>query len=349
MKTTIGKSHAAPMIVVALSTRMFWGLSLDISCAVNAAWMCPILGFLLYLPFAFAVSRADALGNASPIDNLKPHVPRGLFAAISALFALLLMWDGAAAVRLAASSSNAIALSDIPVPVLALPLSIVAGTVVLLGAQAEGNSARIWLKLVPLLLIIIFLVQFKSYNIGWLTPILGDGPSGIIDGCIYCAGAMALLSLPWLISVPDRNDRGVLRYVAFAALATSVMLVSEQMLCPVQLKSALTRSARMELVLSNGRLMLSPQLVVNVLWYGSLLHLISAQASVAAIYLKRIFPGASKWMLAVIVAIVLLILPGWDPVALRVYLRWIGMLFIIIGLALAALLKAAIPGKEKKA
>ena len=273
------------MIVVALSTRMFWGLSLDISCAVNAAWMCPILGFLLYLPFAFAVSRADALGNASPIDNLKPHVPRGLFAAISALFALLLMWDGAAAVRLAASSSNAIALSDVPVPVLALPLSIVAGTVVLLGAQAEGNSARIWLKLVPLLLIIIFLVQFKSYNIGWLAPILGDGPSGIIDGGIYCAGAMALLSLPWLISVPDRNDRGVLRYVAFAALATSVMLVSEQMLCPVQLKSALTRSARMELVLSNGRLMLSPQLVVNVLWYGSLLHLISAQASVAAIYL----------------------------------------------------------------
>ena len=348
MKQTPGKSQAAPMIVVALTTRMFWGLSLDIPYALNAIWMCPIVGLAIYLPFALSASQAGKLGNASPLDNLGSRAPKGMILALEVLFALILLWDGAATVRLAASSSNVIALSDVSVPVLSLPLAIVAGIVVLLGVEAEGNSARIWLKLAPVLLLIILIVQLRSYNVGWLTPILGDGIGNILSGGVYCAGAMALLSLPWFIAVPDRNDRSLLRYVAFAAAATNVMLISEQMLCPAQIKTTLTRAARIELVLSNGRLMLSPQLVVNILWYGSLLHLISTAATTAAAYLARALPRAPGWVWALLVFAVMLVLPGWDPMALRTYLQWVGLLFVVIGAALAILLIAAIPRKEER-
>ena len=348
MKRMPGKSQAACMIAVALTTRMFWGLSLDIPFALNAVWMCPLVGLVIYLPLAFAADQMGKHGSGSPLDNLSHCVPGGIILAMELFFALLLLWDGAATVRLAASSSNVIALSDVSVPVLSLPLAIMAGIVTLLGIEAEGNSARIWLKLVPLLLLIIFIVQLRSYNAGWLTPILGDGVGSILDGSIYCAGAMALLSLPWLIAVPDRNDRGLLRYTAFAAAATSAMLISEQMLCPAQIRSALTRAARIELVLSNGRLMLSPQLVVNILWYGSLLHLISTQATSASAYLTRAFPGAPGWIWALAVFAVMLLLPGWNPMAMRTYLQWVGMLFVAIGVALALLLTAEILGKERK-
>ncbi len=348
MKCAPGKSQAASMLVVALTTRMFWGLSLDVPYALNAVWMCPLVGLVLYLPLAFAISRAGALESGSPLDNLSHRAPRGMSLAVEIFFTSLLLWDYAATVRLTASSSNVIALSDVSVPVLTLPLAIVAGIAVLLGADAEGNSARIWLRLAPLLLLIVLIVQLRSYNAGWLTPVLGGGTASIVDGGIFCAGAMSLLSLPWIVAVPDRNDRGALRYVALAATASSVMLISEQMLCPLQIKNALTRVARIELVLSNGRLMLSPQLVVNILWYGSLLHQISTEAATASVYLSRVCPGAPVWCWSLLVFASSLVLPGWDPPALRAYLGWAGMLFVAIGLALALMMTAATLGKEER-
>ena len=346
MKQMPGRSIAAPMIAVSLATRMFWGLSIDFHYALNALWMCPLVGLALFAPLALAVDQSARLGNGSPLDNLSRTPPRPLVWALEGLFALMLLWDAAATVRLTASSSNVIALSNITVQVLSLPLVLAAFFIVLMGIEAEGLSARIWLKLLPVLFLVVLLVQLKSYNIGWLAPILGDGVESILSGGVYCAGCMALLTLPWLIAVPDRNSHGLFRYAALPALATALLLATQQMLYPVLINSIFTRAARIELVLANGRIMLSPQLVVNVLWYGCLLHQIAAEVTAASAYLTRIAPKAPLWVWAALTALVVLILPAWNPPPLIAYLQWAGLMFIIIGGMLSLLLLVTLVGKE---
>lgn len=348
MKQMPGRSVAAPMIAVSLAMRMFWGFSIDFHYALNALWMCPLVGLILFAPLAIAVDQSAHLGNGSPLDNLSHTPPRSLIKVFEALFALMLLWDAAATVRLTASSTNVIALGNITVPILSLPLVAAVFFVVLMGIEAEGLSARIWLKLLPALFLIVLLVQLKSYNIAWLTPILGSGVESILSGGVYCAGCMSLLTLPWLIAVPDRNSHGLFRYVALPALAASLLLATQQMLYPVLINSALTRAARIELVLANGRIMLSPQLVVNVLWFGCLLHQIATEATAASTYLMRVVPKAPLWVWAVLTAAIVLVLPVWNPAPLKVYLQCVGLMFIVIGGILSLLLLIPLIGKENR-
>lgn len=345
MKQAPGRSACAPLISVALATRMFWGLSIDYPYALNALWMCPLVGLVFALPLVFAIDRAGKLGNGSPLENLCGRAPRGAMAAFGALFALPLIWDAAASVRLTASSSNIIALNNATIFGLSLPLALCVFAVVLLGMEATGFSARIWLKFLPLLLLIVILVQLRSYNVAWLAPILGDGAASILDGGVYCAGCMALLSLPWMVAVPDRNCHSLLRYIAFPALATVALLVAQQMLCPVQLRSALTRAARIEFLLGNGRIHLSPQMAVNGLWYGSLLHLMSAESTAASAFLARAFPRVPTWVWAALIATLILVLVTWNPLWLKQYLQWMGVTFVSIAAVLALLMLLALTGK----
>lgn len=293
-----GRSEALPMIGVAMVMRMYWGLSLDFCHPMNAAWMCPLLGFAIYLPFAFALRQAALLGEASPWENLTKRAPAPVAAVIAAIFALLLLCDASASAGLTALSSNILALDDVSPRLLLLPLALVILCAVWLGAPALGNSARLWLRVLPLFVIVILLVQLGNYKLGWLTPILGGGVAAILGGGIYCAGCMALLSLPWLLAVPDRRKGGLTLCAALSAALTAPLLLTQQLLIPAAVKTDFTTAARIDLILNNGRMTLSPQIILDVLWFGNMLYLISTEAVTAAELLRSVAPKLPLWTLA---------------------------------------------------
>lgn len=340
MTYSAGRSAAAAMLCAALSMRMLWGLAVDYPFAMNGSWMCPIVGFILFLPFIFALNSLARSETGAIWDGLVRGLPVAASKPLEILFSLFLLYDAAVAVRLTASSANIVALNNVTVHLLVVPLILLCAAVVLMGPDAVGGSARIWLKILPIFALILLIVQVKHYRIGWLTPILGGGAGSILNGGLYCAGCMALLSLCWLISVPDRCQRTLLRYTLTPSIAVSLVMLALHMGFPSMISIPFTRAARIELILSNGRMSLSPQLLLDVLWFSSLLQLIAAELCSAAAFLHRAFARLPMPLLAALLALSVGVAAIFNPNWLQRGSRLTRLFYAMIGGILALLVCA---------
>lgn len=303
MSISYGRSAASAMVFAGITARIFCGMAAQYSEAYNAAWLCPLLGLVFCMPLALTLKYAGDMGEDSPWRNLAKKCPAWLINAAAMVFALLLLADCATFMGLTASTANFTALSDVSFIWLILPLAVLIFAVVLSGEDAEGNSVRLWLKLLPLLFIIVGAVQLKSYHPAWLAPILGGGTSAIAQGTLYCGGWTSLLLLPWLTAVPDRGKNHPLRPVLFAHLAASMLLLFLQMLCPALIKTNLSQMARVEIILNNNRVSHVLQMLTTLIWFGSLLHLIAIEALSAASLLANFLPKAPRWSIALVCAV----------------------------------------------
>lgn len=300
MSISSGRSAASAMVFAGITARNFCGMAAQYSNAYNAAWLCPLLGLVFCTPLALTLKYAGDMGGDSPWRNLANKCPAWLMNAIGTLFALLQLADCATFMGLTASTANFTALSDVSFIWLILPLAVLIFAVVLSGQDAEGNSVRIWLKILPLLFIIVCAVQFKSYHPAWLAPIFGGGAPAIAQGALYCGGWTSLLLLPWLTAVPDKGKNRPLRPVLFAHLAASMLLLFLQMLCPSLIKTNLSQMARVEIILNNNRVSHVLQMLTTLIWFGSLLHLIAIEALSAASLLANCLPKATRWSIALV-------------------------------------------------
>ena len=333
-----GKGAISALISAALGVRMFWGLAVDFPFAMNASWICPLIGFLIYLPLGFAIQQAGKLSNRSVWSNLTSALPFPIVHGIGLLFVLILLYDASVTVRLLASSANLIALKDVTVHILIFPLALVVAGVALLGGDAVGNCARLWLKILPVFAVVLLTVQANHYRIGWITPILGDGINSILSGSIYCAGCLSLLSLSWLIAVPDQGKGKILFCTALPCLAVSILMLTQHMSFPAMINIPFTRAARIELILSNGRMSLSPQLLLDILWFGGLLQLISAEVVTAASYLSVLFSRLNRWWRAALLSSIVTLCAIYNPQWLQASAEFVRLMFLVIGGIFAGLL-----------
>lgn len=338
---TFGRSAVSALIPAALTMRIYWGLAVDFPYALNASWMCPLIGFLIALPLLFAIEQAAKLSSGSPWENLCGSVPRSMTMLAELLYTILLVYDVSLCVRLIASSSNIIALNDVTVHLLVVPACAVIAAAVMMGGDAVGNSARIWLRVLPLFAVMLIIVQIKSYRFRWLTPILGSGAADIIRASVYCAGCTALAGLSGMLAVPDRRRFSISRSCMYSSVAAAILLLALRMSFPTMTGTSLTQAARIELILSNGRMSRSPQLILDILWYGGLLYLIAAEAVVAAAFLKRCIPKAPVWVIAAAEATTVAVAAVFNGALLKRSDRLTGILFIIIGSTFAVVLLAA--------
>ncbi len=332
MKGTLpGRGAAASMMYVACAARVFWGIAIDYADAMNASWIAAIAALILILPMAFAVRQAAELANASPWENIASGVPKAISDAVAAIFAAALLFDCSVNMRLMASTANIMALSDIPPFALMLPTALLIAYSVKCGAAGVGYSARIYLLCLPLLLIIVFAVQFKEYRTGWLFPILGGGLGAIADTAQVSAGWGALICLISMVSLPDRRRHVLMRAILLAFLTAAILLLALKMLYPPLTGAELTRATRAEMIFSNGRVALSLQMILTILWYGSLLYLLTAEAVTAACYVKIALPAAKPAIMGAILAAAALVCGitlAKDAQIARAFNRW---LFIGLG------------------
>ena len=339
-----GRSDALPLMFIAIVMRLFCEMALIYPEAHNAAWICPLAALILYLPFAFALKRAAALGSDSAWGNLERRLPRLLGALIPLVFAILLLMDASAMLRIAADTAS-FSIGDKAAITLELPLMLLLGLMVLLGPDAAGHNARISLYFLGALLLLLALAQLSVYRSGWIFPILGSGMPSILTGALRCAGSMALMSLLWLYAVPDRARTSPLLWGSAAGLLAAVLLLGLHMLCPSFVGTQLLLPARLEIILNNGRVPISLQLVYLVLWYGGLLHLISMEAVAAACIAKRLFPGMQLWPVALIEAVAVFL--AAENEGLQAFIQGDVSAWLFPSLGLLMILAMAIAGISK--
>lgn len=332
MKSALpGRSAAIPMIYTVCAARVFWGVAIDYPDAMNASWIAAIAALILILPLAFAVRQAAECTNASPWENIVSGIPKPVSRAAAAVFVFALLFDCSVNMRLMASTANIMALSDIPLAALMLPVALLIAYSVKCGASGLGYSTRIYLLCLPLLMIVVCVAQFDKFRTGWLFPILGGGTAAIADTAQVCAGWGALACLISLVTLPDRSRHGSMRAILFGTLTAALLLMALKMLCPPLTGANLTRAARAELIFSNGRVALSLQMILAVLWYGSLLFLLTAEAATAACYVRIVLPGSKPAITGLMLgaaAMACAVTLAKDPAVCRAFNRW---LFIGLG------------------
>lgn len=315
MKLYYNRGAAAAMVFGAGFMRLSWGLAVEFPSALNASWICPLLGFVICFPLLLSIHQSARTGLQSLFQSSERTLLSLLIRLSQGIFSLLLLYDAVNIVRLTASSSNIIALGDVTVHLLIVPLASVIGMAVIRGPESVGNSARVILHVLPAFIVILLAVQIKNYRISWLFPLLGSGPGSIISGSIYAAGILAILALVWLPAAPDENAHSLIFYMFFCSAASSILLLCFQMGFPAMPKGDFTQAARVELMLSNGRMSLSPQFLLNILWYGGQLLLIATETASAAVYLKHFIPSLKPAVLAVLettaVCCAAIFNPGW--------------------------------------
>lgn len=345
-----GRSTASSLLLISIYARLFWGMSASAAPVHIAAWLCPFAGLLLFLPLWIAEAAcARKAGSLSPWQYLQNRCPSWLLHAVEILLALLLLLDCAFSMRVLAGIANILALNNLPIWLLLLPPALMLALTVQLGAEACGNSARLWNHLLPLLFTIIFLIQLPHYEPGWLTPVLGGGAAEILRGAIYCSGSISLLSTIWLNSAPDRKQRAPLKSILIAATAVSFQLAAFQMLAPAQTGMNVSRAGRIALVLSNGRTPISLQLLLMLISYGSLLQLIASEGTACASFLSNAFRKCPRWPLSVGIAAATLAIATGSFSASHLYAVFISSylpLFIVLA-AITAL--SIILERSKKA
>ena len=286
MKLQITDESAAPLIALAVSMRIVFGVVIDMPRLYCAGWLSALLGGALALPMAFAVqSLRDACGEA-PLET-NALLPR----AVSAIFAILSALDGAAVIRCAAQTAGYLSLRTTSLTLLLVPQLLLCLWALKENGSAVGSAARVWWWILPWLLLIVILLEGSRYRFAWLTPLLGSGVSDILDGAVRAAGWMSLM-LP--IVLCSRRALRPVRLTCFVAAVSAGLILLRTLMTPPLVHSDLTsRYAQFDLLLANGRTPLTLQFPLIVLWLVSLLMLLLFDVLSVALTLQRALPGLS--------------------------------------------------------
>ena len=188
MKLQITDGAAAPLIALAVSMRIVFGVVIDMPRLYCAGWLSALLGGALALPMVFAVQRLRDVCGEAPLETNAP-LPR----AVSAIFAILSALDGAAVMRGAAHTAGYLSLRTTSLTLLLVPQLLLCLWALKENGAAVGSAARVWWWILPWLLLIVILLEGSRYRFAWLTPLLGSGVSDILDGAVRTAGWMSLM------------------------------------------------------------------------------------------------------------------------------------------------------------
>lgn len=289
MKLHISDAAVSSLVKLAVTARVIHGVIIDMPELYNAGWLSILLGGLLALPLTFCVSRFRLANGCRPALHAR---------LIRAAFFLFFAWDAAAVTSAIADAASFMALNSTAAVYLMIPQLILCLWCLRLGGNAIGSGAGIWNRILPWLLMIVVILQFKDYRPQWLTPVLGPGIPSLLDGALKAAGWFSLPAALFLVSDSDGSPKAHLRPLkalgASVGLSAAVCILFSMMTPSLPDEKLATRAFRLDALLANGRTGLALQFPTIALWFLSLFHTLLFDAFSACIMLQGVFPGWSR-------------------------------------------------------
>ena len=263
---------AAALGLIALSTRLFFAIAIDLPQLLNAGWLCALAACALTLPLALCLGFLQQRWAAPPASKCT-GIPARIFCGALCLFSL---HDLCCVMRFFTLSASHTLLEDVRPWLLTLLLAACALLGCLAGVRAVGGAARVGLWVIGLMLAITVLVQLTALNPGWLAPLLGPGLPVLARPLPHLAGLMTGLTGLWLMGDGKAGKAfSPPALVGYIALAAGGLLALWSMLAPMMTGVPDTRLFYFDRLLTNGRVTASLQLVLLLAWYGGMLTMMS--------------------------------------------------------------------------
>ena len=285
MKRTLSRSAAAASTGAAVLARVFYGLTIEAPDPMGGAWASALLGLMLSLPALWLLMRC------------KRHS-----AWLAPVFSALLLLDAASAMECAGFSASYLAFSHAPVAVLMLPLALAAWRCSALGGDALGASARVWMWALSGLMLVVMLFQWPYYHPAWALPLF-SGTQGLLKASLRVAGWITTLAGAAILLCDEvPRTRWVLGTVASAMGVALALVLLRRMMTPPGAYLAISRSVRVDSLLTNGRAPLALQLPMIVIWFMAMLHLLSYETFACGALIKLHIPWISIVLAALLLA-----------------------------------------------
>lgn len=287
MRLTLPLSAARPLAFCAVGARLFTGLFLDMPWLYNASWISALVAALACAPLGLLADRfLRASEERTMAEALEKSSGKALTRGACAALGLLSIYEAAVVARVLCNTVRHVALSEASAISLLAPLLIAVTVAACYNGEAIGGAARVWIKCVPVLLLIVIWIQAKSYRLGWLFPLLGPGADVLATGAVGASGWLSMGTLVWLC-VEKEEDRPLPRAPLLGAMLDAaalgaVLLALMALMAPPSVRADLTRTFQLDKLLANGRIPQGAQLPLIILWYNSLLFALVTGVFVAA-------------------------------------------------------------------
>lgn len=301
--------------MTALTSRLMFGALVDMPDLGNGIWIALVTALLMGLPLSLLLDRASASFHAPGTQVLEQALGRGAACLFYIPAFVLMVWDAACDGRMLNCVSNYFALS-------ARSLLTVFGVTMLVitlgslsGFQSITCVAQIWLRFVPLVLIILLPVLIPRAHWGWLFPLLGGQVTNSIRAGFVLGGHCALISLLFLSAepAPDKNDFMTTKILCASILLCALVALMARVMSPYLPMQPATRMLAIERLLANERAPMTLQLLTMIASYSNLLLTCAFDLLMSGHLLKRILPRLPEWLCLILSSALCLLvgLMGW--------------------------------------
>lgn len=332
--------------MVAVTSRLIYSALVDMPQLGNGIWIALGVALMLCLPLSLLL---DWLGHSfnAPAHQVLEQALGTVTARVWYIAAFALMvWDAACDGRMLNCISSYFALSARSLVVLFGLTVVVVSVGCLRGMQTISDVAQVWLRFVPLLLLMIIIALFSRAQFGWLFPLLGGELTNSLMAGFSLGGHCALISLFCLSANPSRekNDFMTTKILASSILLCALVALLARVMSPHLVNVETTRVLAIERLLANGRAPMTLQLFTMIISYSNLLLTCSFDLLMSAHLLKLTIPALPGWAcVAVSGAICLALgLMGWAEQYAALFLnayRYFVLALPAIVLCCAALIK----------
>ena len=272
MKLRLPLSLARPLAFAAVTTRLLMGIFLDLPWLYNAGWIAALGAILLCVPLGMLADRAARACRGGGIaEALEKRGGRAVARPVFALLSLVCIYETAVTSRVLSNTVRHVALAEASA-ISPSSAAFVGGNALRLPGRTghRRGGAHLGARDAVLMLIVL-LLQFRSFRPAWLTPLLGPGANVLASGTVSASGWLSMAALPWLCADREENgakQRGALSTLVTIGIFSAAVLALLAMMAPPSVRTDLTRTYQLDKLLANGRVTQTAQLPLILLWYN---------------------------------------------------------------------------------
>ena len=336
LKLSISRSASIPAAFVGTVVRIFLDFALDGGTVHNGAWIAALLSALPAIPYLLCLDAVQS--------NRKASEPlRIMLLSVTAL-------DTGHMLSICARAAGSLTLDYVPVQFVALPLSLAVLWCVWRNGDAVGYAALLWVRVFPVLLLLVVALQMRHYNPRWLFPLLGNGFRDITRGAARASGWFIPATTIYFAAESPGDmpvKRPLIVWLFFAPAVVALLLLPRLMMAPTCLYE-LTWEARLDALLTNGRAPLYLQLPMILVFFISILYLLACECFATSVLLQQLLPALGGHLCAAVVTIACtgLALSGFTVAAVDFIAPWV-YVAVAVPVALSALLQRTPEGGER--
>ena len=268
------------LTLLAVTARIFYLIVIDAPETENSGWLAALIGAALSLPSVISAYILMKKNDSSLEKGIILSIGNAAFRIFCLILSLAFTYEASALFTILTSSGAYATLYNMHKLLLLVPTSLAVIYACTKGGNGIGGAAEAWIRIYLIVYAVILFLEYDTMDSSNIFPLLGPGFKNLLKCAISVSMYFSLIPISFLLesgySVKGRNQRkkikpeSILLVFLLCVLASALILIIHSMMYPSLSPVSRSRSAGMDLMLSNGRSNRTVQLPILIIWFSSL-------------------------------------------------------------------------------